>query len=426
MRLLAKTGRLLSGSQPQGERRRGRRQLSVEAVLCAVALAWPLALVMLTADTPDAGLERWGLVLLAVVPFSALLVALARDRRRRLGDAVERLEELERERYRVGVAIHRTGRSLGSSHDRVAMLEVALGTAVDAVAAAAGRARLAGAPEAMVFEAMPRRPGAAESEALAQVERAALAGHARPTAEIDGWHALARPLVARRDGGEEPLGALAVCRDGAPFTGQEDVLFAYLVAQTAASIDSIDAHERLQSQLTVDALTGLANRRRFQDLLRTDGERAEQGGRPLALVVVDVDGLDELTVRHGRALSDAVLREVGAVVSARCRITDEPARYRPERIGILLGGTTLGAARLMAEEIRLGIAALEVGWQGTTIGVTASVGVAALSPALDGREALLWAAESAAGEARRAGGDRTVVSQPQRTEERRTPPRPLR
>jgi PleD family two-component response regulator len=67
-----------------------------------------------------------------------------------------------------------------------------------------------------------------------------------------------------------------------------------------------------------------------------------------------------------------------------------------------------------------------VSWQGTTIGVTASVGVAALSPALDGREALLWAAESAAGEARRAGGDRTVVSQPQRTEERRTPPRPLR
>jgi diguanylate cyclase (GGDEF)-like protein len=466
------------------------RRHPVERLVTSVgdsAYAFAPALVMVAAGAPDAGLPRWGLVLLAfaaqcgsdvllsigrewlgrgirpsvqltvmatvygvdalllpvavaiaeraehepllvlaVVPFSILLGAIARDRTRRLDEAVDRLEQLEQERYRVGVAIHRTGRSLGSSHDRVAMLEVALGTAVDAVAAAAGRARMAGTAEGMVFEALPGQPGAAESAALLQVERAALAGHPHPTADTGGWHAMARPLVARRDAGTAPLGAIAVCRAGTPFTAQEDVLFAYLVAQTAASIDSIDVHERLQSQLTVDAVTGLANRRRFQDLLRTELERAQRNGAPLALVVLDVDGLDAIAVRHGLELGDAVLREVGAVVSARCRITDEPARYRPDRIGILLPGTALDAAVLMGEEIRLGIAAQEVAGDGTTVGVTASVGVAALQPALETGEALLWAAESAVGEARRGGGDRTVAARPHRAEERRSRLRPPR
>jgi hypothetical protein len=178
----------------------------------------------------------------AALPLTALLWAVARDRNRRLDEALDRLGALERARDRVREAIRRTGRSLGYSLDRQTVLEVAVGTAVDAVGGAAGRARLAGSARAMTFEAVPHEPGAAESAALLAAERAALAGHTGVAEACDGWWAIARPLTS----GRRTTGAVAACRATGPFSDDEAELFAYLVAQAAASLETIDLNELLQ------------------------------------------------------------------------------------------------------------------------------------------------------------------------------------
>jgi diguanylate cyclase (GGDEF)-like protein len=352
--------------------------------------------------------ERSPVAVLGVLPFSLLLAALARDRNRRLGDASDRLQDLQRERERVSVAIHRVGRTLGAGLDRRTVLEVALGTAVDAVDAAAGRARLVGASDSMRFEAIPRRPGAVEAEALRAAERAALAGSATAATAAGDWHALARPLMCRRDGRSVTIGAIAVCRGGAPFTRDEQDLLSYLAAQAAASIESIDAQERLESQDAMDEVTDLANRRRFQDLMRFEVERAMRAAAPLSLLLLELDGLQELRELHGDEAADALLRDVGARVRERCRITDEPARYGEDRIGVVLSGTTVDGGWLLAEDIRAGIARLRTEYDGVELGVTASIGLAGLGGDLDSREAIVSAAESAVREAARNGGDRTV------------------
>jgi hypothetical protein len=188
------------------------------------------------------------LVVLVVIPLSLLLAAVAADRNRRLDDASCRLGEVERERERVNVAIDRVARSLGSGLDREAVLEIALGTAVDAVGAELGRARLAGSFHAMTFEASPGFPPAAEPEALLAAERAALAGHAAPASRYASGWAIARGL---RPGGDDggTLGAIAVCRSSRPFSRDEEELFSYLAAQAAASIETVDLHERLRGGL---------------------------------------------------------------------------------------------------------------------------------------------------------------------------------
>jgi PleD family two-component response regulator len=93
----------------------------------------------------------------------------------------------------------------------------------------------------------------------------------------------------------------------------------------------------------------------------------------------------------------------------RCRITDEPARYRAGRIGIVLPGSGAEAAQVIADDMRVAIAGLELPWHGTVVRPTASAGVAALGRQLATREALIWGAEAALDEARAGGGDRAVV-----------------
>jgi diguanylate cyclase (GGDEF)-like protein len=339
-----------------------------------------------------------------VVSLVVLLALTARDGYRRLRNMLDHIAQLERERERVHVAIHRVARSLDDSLDRCTTLEVAVGTTVDAVAAAAGRARLAGSPKARTFDAVPHRPGAASAEALLAAERAALAGRSGRES-YDGWWALGAPLVASREPRADPVGAMAVCRE-APFSRDEEDLFAYLAAQTAASLEAITLHERLSEQVVRDELTGLGNHRRFQQVLATRVDEALRSGAPLSMLLLDLDDFRSINAALGHGAGDDVLRAVGQVVRDHCRMTDEPARYAGQQIAVALPGTDLEGAWAVAEDIRSDIAALDVG--DGTVSVTGSVGIIELSTRVASREGLIFAAEAALDEAKRAGKNRTV------------------
>lgn len=363
-------------------------QLRVMATVYAVdALLLPVGL--LTADA----VAGESLGILATLPLTLLLAALAGDRTRRVNAALDRLDEAERERERVRVAIHRTAKSLGYSLDREAILEVALGTAVDAVAAGAGRARLAGSAEPLVFEAVPSRPGDGDSDALLEVERAALAGEAAAATDERGLWAIGRPLLAARE--PEVLGALAVCRADGPFTREQSELLAYLAAQTAASIDAIDLHERLRSPQLQDELTGLASHRHFRALLREEIEHAQRSGRSLSVLVVELDELRRVNAELGFAAGDEVLIAAAAVL--REHSGGRPARIGGGTLAVILPDSTLDMSAVIGREIQDQFAGR---------GLSGSIGIASLSSRVRTTEALIAGAETSCREARGAGKGR--------------------
>ena len=142
----------------------------------------------------------------------------------------------------------------------------------------------------------------------------------------------------------------------------------------------------LQELAHTDKLTQIANRRRFDELLDHEQQRAELGHTALALILLDVDYFKLFNDAYGHPAGDACLREVGRVLAEQVnRNQDVPARYGGEEFAIILPHTDLAGAMAVAERIRLRIAHLHIAHAHSPLGVvTASFGVTALAPPHDG------------------------------------------
>jgi len=130
--------------------------------------------------------------------------------------------------------------------------------------------------------------------------------------------------------------------------------------------------ERLSNE---DALTGLANRRRWDAELARACDDASRVGSSVAVLLVDVDRLKELNDRFGHADGDAALRPVARLLAARVRRNDLAARVGGDEFAVLLVGASPDGAAAIAEELRRGAAAIRVRDGGPA--VTLSIGVAA-------------------------------------------------
>ncbi len=156
-----------------------------------------------------------------------------------------------------------------------------------------------------------------------------------------------------------------------------------------------------------DGLTGLANRRAFDEELVREVARSGRTGAPLALVVLDVDRFKAVNDGHGHAAGDAVLREVAARASAALRRGDLAARIGGEEFALVLPGADLAGAAELAERVRVAIAATPMPAGGADLAVTVSLGCATLA-AGEAPEALVARADARLYEAKRAGRDRVV------------------
>ncbi len=168
-----------------------------------------------------------------------------------------------------------------------------------------------------------------------------------------------------------------------------------------------EANRRLEALATEDGLTGLKNHRAFQERLAMEAERARRYGFPLSVVLLDVDHFKQYNDAHGHPAGDAVLRTVAACLSASVREADQVARYGGEEFALILPHTQAADALVVAARCRRAIET--AAWPDRP--VTASVGVATLSPAHSDPAGLIAAADKALYRSKHEGRNRVTAAE---------------
>ena len=254
-------------------------------------------------------------------------------------------------------------------------------------------------------------PDAADAGAIevgiGAVGRAARYGRAIPLDERRDTQApdaatsgIAIPLVV----GSQVIGVLTL----QPAAGDSldlDLIDA-LILQGGSALQAAQLHGDVEEQSRRDSLTGLANRRQFDEDLASNVARAGRYGRPLALIMIDLDHFKQMNDTYGHPRGDEVLQDVAGIIGRAVRSVDTAYRYGGEELCILMPETTAGEAQEIAERVR---AHVEVSFPWATRSpVTLSAGVAELPPGADG-PALVGAADRALYAAKRNGRNRTEL-----------------
>ena len=131
-----------------------------------------------------------------------------------------------------------------------------------------------------------------------------------------------------------------------------------------------------QSEARTDSLTGLPNRRAFDDTLAENTERFHKSGVPFSLVLFDVDHFKKFNDEHGHQAGDDVLRSVGRTLRQVVKSGDLPCRYGGEEFAVIMANTKLADGKVAVERVRRAIEAMSVQFAGKSLRVTASLGLA--------------------------------------------------
>jgi len=249
---------------------------------------------------------------------------------------------------------------------------------------------------------------AARSGELVLADAVLQAGHLDDAGQLAG-HAVGtivgEPIPAIGPG--QPLGALSLIFAGSEQLSGDALLTIHDIAQGAwLGLRLVDANretELLMGQVTraatIDALTGVANRRHGEVLLEKEIRRARRYGLPLALICFDIDRFKDINDRYGHPVGDMALRTVATAANAVLRGTDTLVRSGGEEFLIIATHTSAIDALTMAEKIRLAIAATPIpGCDRLTV----SLGVAQLGEQESG-DALTVRVNAAMARAKRAG-----------------------
>ncbi len=182
------------------------------------------------------------------------------------------------------------------------------------------------------------------------------------------------------------------------------------VAHAERLLDLFHRRERELIRLaSTDPLTGLANRRAFFDTLEIEVARSRRYARPLALLMIDVDGLRAVNDTRGHPAGDKLLAALAAILREGVREVDLPARYGGDEFAVLLPETTLDGAAIAAERLRVAVAGASFD---DGLALTLSLGVAATPPLDPEGENLVAQADAALYRAKNSGGNRVALIEP--------------
>ena len=192
--------------------------------------------------------------------------------------------------------------------------------------------------------------------------------------------------------------------------GRQRELLATLSEEISMSLSNIKLRETLRLQSIIDPLTELYNRRYMDETLRRELIRSQRGGKPLSIIVLDLDHFKRTNDTYGHDGGDAVLKRVAQALLANVRECDVVCRFGGEEMVILLPDCDTRLAAGRGDDIRATVEALQVAHGGQTVRTTASFGVAGYPEHGADATALFQAADRALYQAKRDGRNRVVIA----------------
>jgi diguanylate cyclase (GGDEF)-like protein len=160
-----------------------------------------------------------------------------------------------------------------------------------------------------------------------------------------------------RGGSRETIGLVAaISEERRDFTAHDQFLMTAFAKQAGVIIENAQLYEKTEAMAVRDGLTNLFNYRRFKERLEEELAKCRTEGRPLALLMGDIDFFKHYNDRHGHQAGDGVLRGVAEVLLRSTRGADIVARYGGEEFVIILPGTEAEGARAVGENVRRRVA----------------------------------------------------------------------
>jgi diguanylate cyclase (GGDEF)-like protein len=168
--------------------------------------------------------------------------------------------------------------------------------------------------------------------------------------------------------------------------------------------------EDLKSLTSIDALTGLYNRRQFESLGRAEWARYQRYLQPISILIIDLDQFKYFSKRFGHDTGDVLLKRIAVFCSSTRRESDIVARTDLQEFSVLLPHTKAAEARLVAEQVRDAVRESSFAVGEEMFHPTVSIGIATSTLSMSGIEALIKRADGALHEARRAGSGRVATA----------------
>jgi diguanylate cyclase (GGDEF)-like protein len=231
----------------------------------------------------------------------------------------------------------------------------------------------------------------------------------RIAARVRRVYGLRRTLAAPLTSPDGVVGAIVLShRTGETWSATTQRLLAGAADEASAALARAYSHRAAEAQASTDALTGLPNRRYFEEFCGLLARR-RRSGDAVGVLMIDIDKFKVLNDTYGHATGDEVLRAVGGAIVAAVREDDVPARFGGEEFVVLLRNPGMDVAFEVGERVRAAVGALDLEGFGVP-GVSVSVGVAVSDHPDQAIDELIGLADQALYRAKRAGRDRVVAA----------------
>ncbi|MCP4404073.1 MAG: diguanylate cyclase [bacterium] len=188
------------------------------------------------------------------------------------------------------------------------------------------------------------------------------------------------------------------------------IVLTRLVRGYALTLANLRLRETLRRESIHDLLTGLYNRRYMQEALEREAHRAERRKMSVEIIMLDIDHFKNFNDTYGHDAGDLVLRELGQFLYNNTRGEDIACRYGGEEFLLILPGASLEDSTQRAESLRLGAQELQISYQGKSLHITISLGVASLPEHGATANDVVRAADAALYAAKARGRNQVVVA----------------
>jgi diguanylate cyclase (GGDEF)-like protein len=204
----------------------------------------------------------------------------------------------------------------------------------------------------------------------------------------------------------------SACSAVSPSCAASEALAVSVCEHLGLALTNIRLRESLREQSIRDPLTGLFNLRYLEETLKREISRSTRSGKPVGLMMLDVDHFKAFNDTFGHPGGDALLCELSNLLQSVTRVEDAACRYGGDEFVVLLPESSLDITLERAEDIRKAAARFNITHEGDALDpVTLTVGVAVYPDHATDMTGLLRAADEAMYEAKHAGGDRVLVAQ---------------